>query len=79
MSGLLLVTLTSVVLIGATIVLFRRARAASRGGGDGLASRAQTQRYLAQNWTMVEQTARESGMTEEEIARVRANVLGAIE
>jgi hypothetical protein len=31
---------------------------------------------LAENWALVEKTARDTGMSEEEIARVRANVLG---
>jgi hypothetical protein len=31
---------------------------------------------LAENWARVEQTARSSGMSEEEIRRVRANILG---
>jgi hypothetical protein len=75
-AGLFLVTVTMVVLIGATILVFGRARRSTRGA-DSPASRAETQRYLAENWTMVEQTARATGMSEEEIARVRANVLGA--
>jgi hypothetical protein len=31
---------------------------------------------LAENWARVEQTARSSGMSEEEIRQVRANILG---
>ena len=77
--GLVFVTLTAITLIAGAVLLFSRARNAFRGDRDGLASRADTQRYLAENWTMVEQTARESGMTDEEIARVRAKVLGAID
>jgi hypothetical protein len=76
-AGLLLITLTTLALVAASIVLFGRARRATRvTGTEGLASRADTQRYLAENWAMVERTARDSGMTEDEIARVRANVLG---
>jgi hypothetical protein len=75
-AGVFFVTLLTLALIGGAIVLFGRARRAARGDVEGLASRAGTQRYLAENWSMVEQTARESGMTDEEIARVRANILG---
>ena len=75
---MILISLTTAVLIGATIVVFSRMRKAARASGlEGLASRADTERYLAENWSLVEQTARESGMSDEEIARVRANVLGA--
>src|SRR3989442_1989921 len=35
---------------------------------EELASRAGTQRLLAENWAMVEKTARDTGMSEEEIA-----------
>jgi hypothetical protein len=76
-AGLLLITVTTLALVAASIVLFGRARRAARAtGAEGLASRADTQRYLAENWAMVDQAARESGMNEDEIARVRANVLG---
>jgi hypothetical protein len=79
-SGLLLIMVTTLVLVGGGFVLFGRARAAVRGSGaDGLASRADAQRYLAENWALVEKTARESGMTEDEIARVRSNVLGVLD
>ena len=44
--------------------------------GEDPTSRGDTQRMLAENWAMVEKTARNTGMSEEEIARVRANVLG---
>jgi hypothetical protein len=72
---LLLVIVT--VLIGiAGIVVVGRARRAARGvGGEGLASRDGTHRLLTENWTLVEKTARETGMTDDEIARVRANLL----
>jgi hypothetical protein len=75
-AGVLSVTLLTLVLVGGAILLFSRARRAGRGDAEGHVSRADTQRYLAENWTMVEQTARESGMTDDEIARVRSNVLG---
>jgi hypothetical protein len=78
-AGILLVTLLSFLLIAAALVLFSRARRLGRGDADASVSRADTQRYLVENWTLVEQTARDSGMTEEEIARVRANVLGVRE
>ena len=73
---LLLVAVT--VLIGiAGIVVVGRARRAARGpAGEGLASRAGTYRLLTENWSMVEKTARETGMNDDEIARVRANLLG---
>ena len=74
--AMLIITATTVVLIGVTIVFFGRARKAARATGtEDLVSRAETQRYLAENWALVEKTARESGMTDDEIARVRANVL----
>jgi hypothetical protein len=73
---LLIVLLTGVICVGG-IVFVGRARKAARGSVDEeLASRAGTQRLLAENWAMVEKTARDTGMSEEEIARVRANVLG---
>lgn len=78
-SGVFYVTLLTLALVGGAIVLFGRARRSARGHADGLVSRADTQRYLAEHWSMVEQTARDSGMSEEEIARVRSNILGARE
>ena len=75
--GMLLIILTTLLLVGATVVFVARARRAVRASGaDDLVSRADTQRYLAENWALVEKSARESGMSEDEIARVRANVLG---
>ena len=76
--GMLIITATTLVLIGVTVVFFGRARKAARSAGtEGLTSRADSQRYLAENWALVEKSARESGMSDEEIARVRANVLGS--
>jgi len=77
-SAALLLLVVVTVLIGiAGIVVVGRARRAARGlGGEGLASRDVTHRLLTQNWALVEKTARETGMTEDEIARVRANLLG---
>ena len=75
-AALLLLTLVTVLIGIAGIVLVGRARAASREGGEGLASRDGTHRLLTENWALVEKTARETGMTEDEIARVRANLLG---
>lgn len=75
---MLLISAITAVLIGVTIVVFSRMRKAARAtGAEGLVSRAETQRYLAENWSLVEETARETGMSDEEIARVRANVLGS--
>jgi hypothetical protein len=75
---MLLIIVTTVLLVAATIVFVGRARRASRAlGAEELVSRADTQRYLAENWALVEKSARESGMSDEEIARVRANVLDA--
>jgi hypothetical protein len=51
-------------------------RGARASGGDGLASRAGTQRLLAENWALAEKTGPETRMNGEEIDRVRANVLG---
>jgi hypothetical protein len=78
-AGLLLVFLATSAICVVGIVVIGRARRAARDsgdGGEGLAARAETQRLLAANWARVEQTARSSGMSEEEIERVRANVLG---
>jgi hypothetical protein len=75
-AGMLLIVLVTVVVLVAGIVVVGRARRASRASDEGLASRGGTQRMLAENWALVEKTARETGMSEEEIARVRANVLG---
>jgi hypothetical protein len=75
--GLLLIVLVTFLIGGVGIVVVGRARRAVRDSvEDGLASRAGTQRLLAENWSLVEKTARESGMTEDEIARVRENILG---
>jgi hypothetical protein len=75
--GLLLTTLaTSVVCVVGILVVGRARKAARTLGGEDLASRAGTQRFLAENWTLVEQTARETGMSDEEIAEVRSKVLG---
>jgi hypothetical protein len=78
-AGLLVVVLATCAICVAGIVVIGRARRtaqASVASGEGLVSRADTQRLLAENWTRVEQTARSSGMSEEEIKRVRANILG---
>jgi hypothetical protein len=77
-SAALLLLVVVTVLIGiAGIVVVGRARRAARGlGGEGLASRDGTQRLLTENWSLVEKTARETGMSEDEIARVRTNLLG---
>lgn len=76
-AGLLLIVLATGVVSVVGILLVGRARKNARAtGGEDLASRAGTQRFLAENWTLVEKTARETGMTDEEIARVRANLLG---
>ena len=74
--GLLLTTLaTSVVCVVGILVVGRARKAARTLGGEDLASRAGTQRFLAENWALVEQTARDTGMSEEEIAEVRSKVL----
>jgi len=76
-AGLLLIFVVTVVICGVGIAVIGRARRAARvPDGEGLVSRGGTQRMLAENWAVVEKTARETGMSEEEIARVRANVLG---
>jgi hypothetical protein len=76
--ALLLLTLVTAVIGIAGIVVVGRARRAARGqGSDELASRDGTHRLLTENWSLVEQTARETGMTEDEIALVRSNLLGA--
>lgn len=76
-AGLLLIVLVTGAICVAGMLFAGRARKVARGGGEEeLASRAGTQRLLAENWAMVEKTARDTGMSEEEIARVRANVLG---
>jgi hypothetical protein len=78
-AGLLLVFVATSAICVVGIVVIGRARRAARdsgAGAEGVASRAETQRLLAANWARVEQTARSSGMSEDEIKRVRANVLG---
>jgi hypothetical protein len=76
-AGLLLIVLVTAAICVAGMLFVGRARKAARGSGEEeLASRAGTQRLLAENWAVVEKTARDTGMSEEEIARVRANVLG---
>jgi hypothetical protein len=76
-SGLLLFVLATALICVVGIVVLGRARRASRdSGGEAVASRGDTQRMLVENWALVERTARETGMSEEEIARVRTNVLG---
>jgi len=76
-AGLLLIVLATTLVSVGGIVVIGRARRASRGFVDNDPTlRDGTQRMLAENWTMVEKTARDTGMSEEEIARVRANVLG---
>jgi len=73
---LLLVLVTGAICVAGMVVVARAKRAARAPGGEGFASRADTQRVLAENWALVEKTARETGMSEGEIARVRAKVLG---
>jgi hypothetical protein len=75
--ALLLLVLVTVVIGIAGIVVVGRARRAARGvDGEGFASRDGTQRLLTENWALVEKTARETGMSDDEIAHVRANLLG---
>jgi hypothetical protein len=75
-AALALVVLVTVAICVAGIVVIGRARRGARGaGGDDLASREDTHRLLAENWALVEKT-RETGMSEDDIARVRANLLG---
>lgn len=75
--GLLLITLaTSVICVLGILVVGRARKSARTVGGEELASRAGTQRFLAENWALVEKTARETGMSDEEIAEVRSKVLG---
>jgi hypothetical protein len=75
---MLLIVLVTVALTAVSVLVVGRARKSAREtGAEDLVSRADTQRYLAENWALVETTARETGMSEEEIARVRANVLGS--
>jgi hypothetical protein len=76
-SPFLFLTLVSAVVCVVGILVIGRARRAARApGGEEVASRAGTQRFLAENWSMVEQTARETGMSDEEIAQVRSKLLG---
>ena len=76
-AALLLLVVVTIVIGIAGIVVVGRARGAARGeGGEGLASREGTHRLLTENWALVEKTAGETGMSEDEIARVRANLLG---
>jgi hypothetical protein len=78
-AGLLVVVLVTCAICVAGIVVIGRARRTARASlssGEGLASHSDTHRLLAENWARVEQTARSSGMSEEEIGRVRAKILG---
>ena len=76
-AGLLLIVLaTTLISIGGILIIGRARRASRASIGEDPTSRGDTQRMLAENWAMVEKTARNTGMSEEEIARVRANVLG---
>ena len=76
-AALLLLVLVTVVICVAGIVVVGRARRIARGGdGESPASRDDTKRLLTENWALVEQTARNTGMSEDEIARVRANLAG---
>jgi hypothetical protein len=76
-AALFLLVFVTVVIGIAGIVVVGRARRVARGEGDeGLASREGTHRLLTENWASVEKTARETGMSKDEIARVRANLLG---
>jgi len=63
------------VIVGAFVVsaLRRRLREGEPGGGDVAASQ---RHYLAANWAEVEAAARRGGMTPDEIAAVRRNLLG---
>jgi hypothetical protein len=72
----LLVVVTMVICIAGIVVVGRARRGARGAGGEGLASRDGTHRLLTENWALVEKTARETGMSDDEIARVRANLLG---
>jgi hypothetical protein len=75
--GLLLITLaTSVVCVLGILVVGRARKSARAFDGEDHVSRAGTQRFLAENWALVEKTARETGMSEDEIAEVRSKVLG---
>src|SRR4051794_31910991 len=76
-AGLFLIVLaTTVISVGGILIIGRARRASRASTGEDSTSRGETQRMLAENWAMVEKTARNTGMSEEEIARVRANVLG---
>jgi cbb3-type cytochrome oxidase subunit 3 len=75
--GFLVISVFTLALIVGTVVLFSRAKKASRAeAGEGVVTRADTQRYLAANWALVEASARESGMSDDEIARVRSKIVG---
>jgi hypothetical protein len=75
---MLLISTVTAALIGVTVYVFSRMRkTAHASGAEGLISRAETQRYLAENWALVEETARETGMGDDEIARVRAKILSS--
>jgi hypothetical protein len=71
-----MVLLTAATCVVGIVVLGRARRESRVSDGEALDSRGGTHRMLAENWALVEKTARETGMSEEEIARVRANVLG---
>ena len=69
----LLVVVVAVVAAVALSALRRRFRSHGPSGADVAASQ---RRYLAENWSTVEAAALRSGMTEDELATVRRNLLG---
>jgi len=75
-AGLLLIVLTTTLIVGGILIHRARTPRIPRVNRRSPTSRGETQRMLAEDGALVEKTARNTGMSEEEIARVRANVLG---
>jgi hypothetical protein len=69
---LLVVAVAVVAAVGLTMLRHRL----RSGGPSGVDVAASQRRYLAENWSEVEAAALRSGMTADELATVRRNLLG---
>jgi hypothetical protein len=75
--ALAFITVVTLALVAGLVVVFTRARRGVHGSAaEGLVTRADSERYLQENWALVEESARQSGMSDDEILRVRARILG---
>jgi hypothetical protein len=81
----LLLSLTTTVILVTMLVVVVRARKGleriertTRNVASGGADRETERRYLAANWSLVERAARQSGMTEDELADVKRKLFGDV-